>query len=202
MIAIDSVRLSRRLPWLERALFALAAILLGWYVVQKASTAYYQAVSSRELETIRMSMPTTTARLKTTLPIGSLVGRIDIPRLGVSAIVREGDNTSTLRRSVGHVPQTAFPGEPGNSGLAGHRDTFFRGLRNARAGDRITVTTRDAVLRYVIRNTRVVEPDDVSVLKPTSGRTLTLVTCYPFSYIGAAPQRFIVQAEMTDDRRQ
>jgi sortase A len=187
MIAIDSVRLSRRLPWLERALFALAAILLGWYVVQKASTAYYQAVSSRELETIRMSMPTTTARLKTTLPIGSLVGRIDIPRLGVSAIVREGDNTSTLRRSVGHVPQTALPGEPGNSGLAGHR---------------ITVTTGNAVLRYVIRNTRVVEPDDVSVLKPTSGRTLTLVTCYPFSYIGAAPQRFIVQAEMTDDRRQ
>jgi sortase A len=202
MIAIDSVRLSRRLPWLERALFALAAILLGWYVVQKASTAYYQAVSSRELETIRMSMPTTTARLKTTLPIGSLVGRIDIPRLGVSAIVREGDNTSTLRRSVGHVPQTALPGEPGNSGLAGHRDTFFRGLRDARAGDRITVTTGNAVLRYVIRNTRVVEPDDVSVLKPTSGRTLTLVTCYPFSYIGAAPQRFIVQAEMTDDRRQ
>jgi sortase A len=202
MMAIDSVRLSRRLPSLERALFALAAILLGWYVVQKASTAYYQAVSSRELETIRMSMPRTTAPPKTTLPIGSLVGRIDIPRLGVSAIVREGDNTSTLRRSVGHVPQTAFPGEPGNSGLAGHRDTFFRGLRNARAGDRITVTTRDAVLRYVIRNTRVVEPDDVSVLKPTSGRTLTLVTCYPFSYIGAAPQRFIVQAEMTDDRRQ
>jgi sortase A len=189
------------LPWLERALFALAAVLLGWYVVQQASTAYYQAVSSRELETIRMSMPTI-ASPHTTLPIGALVGRIDIPRLGVSAIVREGDNTSTLRRSVGHVPQTALPGEPGNSGLAGHRDTFFRGLRNARAGDRITITTPDAVLRYVIRNTRVVEPDDVSVLKPTPGRTLTLVTCYPFSYIGAAPRRFIVQAELTDDRRQ
>lgn len=201
MIAIDSGRLSRHLPWLERALFAVAAVLLGWYAVQQVSTAYYQAVSSRELETIRMSTPTITPA-KTTLPIGALVGRIDIPRLGVSAIVREGDDTSTLRRSVGHIPHTAFPGEPGNSGLAGHRDTFFRGLRNARAGDRIMVTTANAVLRYVIRNTRVVEPDDVSVLKPTSAGTLTLVTCYPFSYIGAAPQRFIVQAEMTDDRRQ
>ena len=139
---------------------------------------------------------------RTTLPIGSLVGRIDIPRLGVAALVREGDDTATLRRSVGHIPQTALPGQPGNSGLAGHRDTFFRGLRNARIGDQITVTTPSAVLRYVIRHTRVVEPDDVSVLKPTSGRTLTLVTCYPFSYLGAAPQRFIVQAEMTDDGRQ
>ena len=201
MIAIDSGRVSRHLPWLERALFAVAAVLLGWYVVQQVSTAYYQAVSSRELETIRMSTPTIIPA-RTTLPIGALVGRIDIPRLAVSAIVREGDDTSTLRRSVGHIPHTAFPGEPGNSGLAGHRDTFFRGLRNARAGDRITVTTANAVLRYVIRNTRVVEPDDVSVLKPTSAGMLTLVTCYPFSYIGAAPQRFIVQAEMTDDRRQ
>lgn len=201
MIAIDSARLSRQLPWLERALFALAVVLLGWYVVQQVSTVYYQAVSSRELEIIRMATPVTT-QARTALPIGSLVGRIDIPRLGVSAIVREGDDTSTLRRSVGHIPQTALPGEPGNSGLAGHRDSFFRGLKNARAGDRITVTTEDAVLRYVIRQTRVVEPDDVAVLNPTSGRTLTLVTCYPFSYIGAAPQRFIVQAEMTDDRRQ
>jgi sortase A len=201
MIAIDSVRLSRHLPWLERTLFTLAAVLLGWYVLQQAWSSYYQAVSSRELETIRMSMPTVAAP-KTRLPIGSLVGRIDIPRLGISAIVREGDDTSTLRHSVGHVPQTALPGDTGNSGLAGHRDTFFRGLKSARAGDRITVTTPDAILRYVIRNTRVVEPDDVSVLKPTAGRTLTLVTCYPFSYIGAAPQRFIVQAEMTDDRRQ
>jgi len=130
------------------------------------------------------------------------VGRIEIPRLGVSAIVREGDDISTLRRSVGHIPDTVLPGESGNSGFAGHRDTFFRGLRDARAGDRITVTTADATLNYVIRNTRIVEPDDVSVLNPTPGQTLTLVTCYPFSYIGAAPKRFIVRAEMTADRRQ
>lgn len=130
------------------------------------------------------------------------MGRIEIPRLGVSAIVREGDDISTLRRSVGHIPDTVLPGESGNSGFAGHRDTFFRGLRDARAGDRITVTTADATLNYVIRNTRVVEPDDVSVLNPTPGQTLTLVTCYPFSYIGAAPKRFIVRAEMTADRRQ
>ncbi len=200
MIA-TSRSLSRHLPWLERALFALAAGLLGWYVLQQLSTMYEQAVSSRELESIRIST-TSMPRITRTLPTGSLVGRIEIPRLGVSAIVREGDDISTLRRSVGHIPDTVLPGESGNSGFAGHRDTFFRGLRNARSGDRITVTTADATLNYVIRNTRVVEPDDVSVLNPTPGHTLTLVTCYPFSYIGAAPQRFIVRAEMTADRGQ
>jgi sortase A len=200
MIAISRTW-SRHLPWLERALFALAAVLLGWYVLQQLSTVYDQAVSSRELETIRMSTASLppTARM---LPTGSLVGRIEIPRLGISAIVREGDDTSTLHRSVGHIPKTALPGQAGNSGLAGHRDTFFRGLRNARAGDRITITTPNSTSSYVIRSTRVVEPDDVSVLNPTPGRTLTLVTCYPFSYIGAAPKRFIVQAEIAGDQRQ
>ena len=120
----------------------------------------------------------------------------------MSAIIREGDDTSTLRRSVGHIPATALPGAPGNSGLAGHRDTFFRGLRNTRAGDRVTITTPSSTTIYVIRTTRVVEPDDVSVLNPTTVRTLTLVTCYPFSYIGAAPKRFIVQAEIAADQRQ
>jgi LPXTG-site transpeptidase (sortase) family protein len=101
-----------------------------------------------------------------------------------------------LRRAVGHIPKTALPGEPGNTGLAGHRDTFFRGLRDVRNGDRIDVTTPGAVLHYDVRSIRIVEPTDVSVLDPTPGSTLTLVTCYPFNYIGAAPKRFIVQAKM------
>lgn len=192
---------SRQLPWIERALFALAALLLGWYVVQQLSTAYAQAMANRELETIRMST-TTLPRPAKSLANGTLVGRIEIPRLGVSAIVREGDDTSTLQRSVGHIPETVLPGERGNSGLAGHRDTFFRGLRGAHPGDRITITTPTAILHYVIRTTRVVEPDDVAVLNSTADPVLTLVTCYPFSYIGAAPKRFIVRAELIDDQRQ
>ncbi|MBW8896123.1 MAG: class D sortase, partial [Acidobacteria bacterium] len=87
-------------------------------------------------------------------------------------------------------------------GLAGHRDTFFRGLRNVRSGDRISVTTPAGVIEYVVRGTRIVDPDDVSVLNPTEPQTLTLVTCYPFNYIGSAPRRFIVHAERTSDRRQ
>jgi sortase A len=120
-----------------------------------------------------------------------------MPRVGVTAIVREGDDNGVLRRAVGHIPETPLPGEPGNSGLAGHRDTFFRGLKDVRQGDRIVVTTPESVLHYDVRSTAIVEPTDVSVLEPTPGSTLTLVTCYPFDYIGAAPKRFIVQANMT-----
>jgi sortase A len=100
----------------------------------------------------------------------------------------------TLRSAVGHVPETALPGEPGNAAFAGHRDTFFRKLRHVRKGDRIVVTTPDGVYDYVVRETRVVPPSDVSVLEPTAEQSLTLVTCYPFDYIGSAPERFIVRA--------
>jgi sortase A len=102
---------------------------------------------------------------------------------------------------VGHIPETPLPGEPGNAGLAGHRDTFFRSLRAARPGDRIVVTTPDAVVHYAVRDTRIVEPSEVSVLAPTPEPTLTLVTCYPFNYVGAAPKRFIVRADRTDGRQ-
>jgi sortase A len=203
MIGSRAASPSAPLRALERALFALAVVLLGWYVVEQLSTSYYQAMSNRELEAIRI--PVTAApvmRSRAPLTRGSLVGRVDVPRVGVSSVIREGDDTGTLRYSVGHIPETALPGEPGNAGLAGHRDTFFRGLKDVRTGDRIVVTTADSVLHYVIRATRIVGPDDVSVLKPTQGPTLTLVTCYPFNYIGAAPKRFIVQAEMAPDRRQ
>jgi len=203
MIGSRTASTSAPLRALERALFALAVVLLGWYVVEQLSTSYYQAMSNRELEAIRI--PVTAApvpRSRVRLTRGSLVGRVDVPRVGVSSVIREGDDTGTLRHSVGHIPETALPGDPGNAGLAGHRDTFFRRLKDVRTGDRIVVTTADSVLHYVIRATRIVGPDDVSVLNPTQSPTLTLVTCYPFNYIGAAPKRFIVQAEMAPDRRQ
>jgi sortase A len=203
MIGSRTASTSVLLRALERALLALAIVLLGWYAFQQLSTSYYQAVSNRELEAIRI--PVTAApvtRNRAPLARGSLVGRVDVPRVGVSSIIREGDDTATLRHSVGHIPETALPGEPGNAGLAGHRDSFFRGLKDVRTGDRIVVTTPDSVVHYVIRGTRIVGPDDVSVLGPTPRQTLTLVTCYPFNYIGAAPMRFIVQADMADDRRQ
>jgi sortase A len=133
-----------------------------------------------------------------TLATGAVVGRVEIPRVGVSAVVREGDDVKTLRRAVGHIPGTALPGEIGNAALAGHRDTFFRGLRDVRTGDHILLTTPGGSARYVVKSTNVVDPSDVSVLAPTRRSTLTLVTCYPFNYIGAAPRRFIVRAEIAN----
>ena len=123
-----------------------------------------------------------------------LVGRIDIARLGVSVMVMEGFDGKTLRRGAGHIPGTALPGQAGNVGISAHRDTFFRPLRNVRAGDVISVTTLDGEYQYRVVSTKVVSPRDVSVLDSTGGEVLTLVTCYPFYYVGAAPERFIVRA--------
>ena len=200
MIGSRLARPALDLRLLERTLFLVAIVLLGWYGLQQAATYYDQQASSRELEEIRMSVAPparTDATPRAALPSGTLVGRIEVPRVGVKAIIREGDDAALLRRAVGHVPETPLPGEAGNAALAGHRDTFFRGLRDVRRGDRIVVTTPQATAHYEVRTTRVVEPTEVSVLEPTPVSTLTLVTCYPFNYLGAAPKRFIVQAELT-----
>jgi sortase A len=183
---------------LERALAVVGIVLLGWYGLEQLQIAYDQAAAGRELEDVRMHTAATTGSPvpRLSLATGAVVGRVEIPRVGVSAIVREGDDVKTLRRAVGHVPGTALPGEIGNAALAGHRDTFFRGLRDIRTGDHILLTTPGGNARYIVRSTRVVDPAEVSVLAPTRRSTLTLVTCYPFNYIGAAPRRFIVRAEI------
>jgi sortase A len=199
-VASTKVAIPGTLVLIERAMLAVGVVLLGWYALSQLQIAYDQAVASRQFEEIRMPVakaanaPAPGRRLS--LATGAVVGRVEIPRVGVSAIVREGDDTRTLRGAVGHIPGTAFPGDRGNAALAGHRDTFFRGLRDIRKGDDILLSTSAGDVHYVVRNTRVVEPTDVSVLTPTSRSTLTLVTCYPFNYIGAAPRRFIVQAEV------
>ena len=124
----------------------------------------------------------------------SLVGRVEIPRLHVSAIVLEGSDTRTLSHGVGRIPETADPGQAGNVVLGGHRDTFFRPLRAIRRGDRINMVTPAGSYSYQVDWTSVVDPTDVSSLKSTKSHSLTLVTCYPFYYVGPAPQRFIVRA--------
>jgi sortase A len=200
MIGSSSALRSLDLRTVERVLFAVGILLLTWYGLEQLTISFEQRASSRELEDVRMAAPpasaATTPAARQPLAKGALVGRIELPRVGVAAIVREGDDASVLRRAVGHVPGTALPGDAGNSGFAGHRDTLFRGLRNVREGDRIIVTTPQSVLHYEVRSMRIVEPTDVSVLAPTPTPTVTLVTCYPFNYIGAAPKRFIVQAEL------
>ena len=123
-----------------------------------------------------------------------VVGRISIPRLHLSAIVEEGVDAATLSRAVGHIPGTAMPGEEGNIGIAGHRDTFFQKLKDLQPKDEIDFATHTALYRYTVESLTVVEPSDVSVLAPTGGKILTIVTCFPFHYIGNAPRRFIVHA--------
>jgi sortase A len=131
-------------------------------------------------------------------PIGSLVGRLEIPRLGFNAIVLEGSDSSTLRVAVGRIPETADPGQKGNLVLAAHRDSFFRPLKGIRDGDQVEVVTPTGNYRYAVQWTEVVNPSQTDVLKPTSEPSLTMVTCYPFHYIGPAPQRFIVRARQLD----
>lgn len=124
------------------------------------------------------------------------VGRLQIPNLRLTAMVREGADARTLRLAVGHIPGTPMPGARGNVGLAGHRDTFFRALRNIQIDDRIEFQTGDQLFHYQVRSTRIVSPRDVSVLASTGSDSLTLVTCYPFYYVGSAPKRFIVRAAL------
>jgi sortase A len=124
-----------------------------------------------------------------------LIGRMEIPRLGVSALLTEGTTNKILRRAVGHIAGTALPGQGGNVGIAGHRDGFFRPLRNIQTGDTITITTPGTRYVYRVVSIRIVKPDDVAVLASDSTETLTLVTCYPFYFVGPAPDRFIVKAQ-------
>ena len=125
---------------------------------------------------------------------GESLGQIRIERLGLKAAISEGERASVLRRGVGHLPDSAWIGQGGNVALAGHRDTVFRSLRKIRTGDVIEIATADRSVRYRVDKTAVVAPDDLSVLKSSSRSTLTLITCYPFSFFGSAPDRFIVRA--------
>ncbi len=131
---------------------------------------------------------------------GDFVGQIDVPRIGISAIVLEGSDDRTLRLGVGHIPGTAFPGRPGNVGLAGHRDTFFRALRNIRPMDEIRVSTIRTTYTYVVDWKKIVDPKDTEVLDDSDQQILTLVTCFPFYFVGSAPQRFIVRAHRVPDQ--
>jgi sortase A len=127
-------------------------------------------------------------------PPTALIGRLSVPRLHLSAMVREGIDRKTLQLAIGHIPATALPGETGNVGVAGHRDTFFRGLKDLRTNDEIQFSTVNGDFNYAVESLIIVGPEDVGVLAPSSENVLTMVTCYPFFYVGAAPKRFVVRA--------
>jgi sortase A len=127
---------------------------------------------------------------------GEILGRLEIPDLNFSLMVLEGVGNEVLVAGAGHIPGTSNPGpkQEGNVAIAGHRDTFFRDLRRIRSGQRIRFTTSAGAFEYSVSGTEVVRPSDTKVLESHGFSELTLITCYPFSFIGSAPERFVVHA--------
>lgn len=132
--------------------------------------------------------------LKQVIHNGQILGVLQVPRLGLAVPFVEGSEGAPLNIGAGHIPRTAFPGHHGNAGIAAHRDTCFRPLRFVKPNDDIVITTPEGSYDYKVSGYEIVGPHDGQVLSRTPGRTLTLVTCYPFFYPGSAPQRFIVHA--------
>jgi sortase A len=180
--------------WVRWFLFAAGFLILGYCGAAWLGSRLRQAEGNRKLDRVLRDSAAIPAPKITTIPEGGLIGRVEIPNLHLSAVVFQGADSSVLDHGVGHVDTSALPGQPGNVVLAAHRDSFFRPLRNIRKGDTVTVTTESGPRNYQVTSTEVVKPTETSVLDPTAEPTLTLITCYPFYYIGHAPKRFIVRA--------
>jgi sortase A len=210
-LVVGKAPLRRILKWTQRTLFAAAFLLLGYCGFSLVDGWIFQARQSRNLDRLLRDRraasdgkpqlaPSTFQRVAPAASADGLIGRIEIPRLLLSVVVVEGVGRTALRRAVGHIPGTALPGETGNVGLAGHRDTFFRPLKDVRIKDEIQFSTLKGNFKYEVESLRVVEPRDVGVLAPSGENVLTLVTCYPFYYVGPAPQRWIVRARQVSSQ--
>lgn len=183
---------------LEVGLWAFSLGALGTAVWMKADEVVYQ-VRHRDVVTAPREIAGEGAveRAKP-VPAGTALGRIAIPRLDLSAVVAEGTTSTVLRRAVGRLASSARPGELGNIVLAGHRDTFFRPLEEIEHGDEIVLETPSGRDVYRVEWTAVVEPSEVGLVADSGYPALTLVTCYPFRYVGDAPQRFVVRARRSE----
>ena len=178
-----------------RLLFLTGALAISYVALTLLHAKHYQEAAGITLEQQISAQQQHKVNLSTAIANpGDVLGRLEIPRLGVTIAILEGTSAKTLRLGVGHIKGTARPGEPGNSGIAGHRDTFFRPLKDIRTDDEIRIQTANGVSRYQVDWVRVVSPDDTDVLGPTAENSITLITCYPFQLIGAAPERFVVHA--------
>jgi sortase A len=212
IVSVPSESIRYFLGWFRAALLVIAVGALGysgfvladtWLYQKQAGIQFNQRLNPALLNPTLLN-PTVLnpAMMQPRRPNGpseketsGLVGRMEIPRLGISVIVAEGTSEATLRRAAGHIAGTKLPGRSGNVGIAGHRDTLFRPLRNVQQGDLITLTTLQGAFHYVVLSTQIVARSDVGVLNSDGREILTLVTCHPFYFVGPAPDRFIVRAE-------
>ena len=191
--------------WIERGLTAAGGGLALYCAAILVEARFHQAAPLPQppLTVTQTVLPGDGGDAKaSTVPVpaaGTMLGRLEAPSVKLSTTVLEGSDDATLSRGSGHIEDTPFPGQPGNVGVAGHRDTTFRALRHIHIGDALEFKTADRLYRYRISKTMIVGPDDVYVLDPTATPALTLVTCYPFEFIGHAPRRFIVRAELVGE---
>jgi sortase A len=192
-VSVPQNSVGKLVYWSRNVLLTAAAGLLGYCGFVLADAWIYQREASQLFDRARLQVAAIPS--PGTEATNGLLGRMEIPRLGVSVIVAEGTAEATLRRAGGHIPGTSLPGQRGNVGIAGHRDTLFRPLRNIRQNDVITLTTLAGDYRYRVTSTEIVSPSDVTVLQSDGDEVLTLVTCYPFYFVGPAPDRFIVRAQ-------
>jgi sortase A len=184
--------------------------LLGYVTFVVLGGAFFQSYESWKFEqTANAASPQSASSISSTsaagsgssevdrviLAPGTIVGRLVITRIRLNVMVVEGTDDKNLNRAAGHVIGTALPGESGNIAISGHRDTFFRPLRNLRKNDDILLEAAAATFRYRVESMTVMTPEDTEVLSGTSDDTLTLITCYPFDFVGSAPNRFIIRAK-------
>lgn len=201
-----SQRRSRWASWLERTLWTVSLLCLGIAGWSWADARLYQ-MRTRELvaaveQLEKASVPGAGDSAESVEPAaseGTPIALLEIPRLGLSAVVAEGTSKRVLSRAVGHLPESARPGGSGNIALAAHRDSFFRPLEQIQTGDLVILESAAGRDRYVVEWTDIVGPRDVEMVDATAYPALTLVTCYPFRYVGNAPQRFIVRARLLDE---
>jgi sortase A len=186
--------------WITRGLLGVGVACLMWAGTSSLSAVVYQIERGVALERLAASIDRSEADEASPI-VGTRggapgsFGRLDIPRIGLSAVVAEGDDEKTLKVAVGHLPDTPLPWQEGNSALAGHRDSFFRPLRRIQVGDDIQFATPYGTFRYRVTRHTIVDPDELWVLEASPTAALTLITCYPFDFVGPAPRRFVVHAE-------
>jgi sortase A len=193
-----AVRGNLFLCWVRSFLFIAGTLAVLYVALALLHAKLYQDAAVNTLEKkIYAQEQHQVGRPQPVAKEGDVLGRIEIPRLGVKVAILEGTTSETLRLGVGHIAGTALPGEPGNIGIAGHRDTYFRALKDIRVNDEIQIQTATGISRFAVDSVEIVDPGDTGVLARSAGSAVTLVTCYPFHFIGAAPKRFVIHAHIS-----
>jgi sortase A len=190
-----AMRGRRFLHWTRKLLLFTGVLAVSYVALTLLHAKLYQEAAEKTLEKQIFEQKQQDVNLSAVVAKqGDVLGRIGIPRLGMAIAILEGTSAQALRLGVGHIEGTALPGEQGNSGIAGHRDTFFRALKDIRIDDEIQIQTATGLSRYRVDWMRIVAPEDTGILSPANMPSITLVTCYPFHLVGSAPERFVVHA--------